>query len=158
MAKEHIYKTKLNWAGGSIQGPARNYKNYSREYEINIEGKPILRGSSDPAFMGDANLHNPEDLLLASISSCHMLWYLHLCTVNGIVVVDYQDGATGVMVEEKNGAGYFSAVTLHPVVTIEVGGDEEKALSLHHKANKMCFIANSLNFKVDHAAQIISSQ
>ena len=155
MAKEHSYRTNLIWSGVEEKGPARDYRGYSRNHVVRIDGKPDLLGSADPGFRGDPARHNPEDLLVASLSACHMLWYLHLCTVNGIVVVAYEDSAEGTMVEEADGAGQFSNVTLRPRVTIEAGGDVEKAKHLHHDASDKCFIARSMNFPVDHVPEII---
>lgn len=153
MAKTHNYSTKVTWTGGA-QGPAKDYRSYSREHLIEIDGKAPIKGSSDPAFRGDAALHNPEDMLVASLSACHMLWYLHLCTVNGIAVVAYEDNARGVMVEDGDGAGRFESVTLTPKVTI-AAGDPDKAVALHGQAHAKCFIANSMNFPVGHDPEII---
>ncbi len=155
MKKDHIYNTHITWTGVNKTGAAVNYKNYSRQYKIEIAGKPILNGSADSAFLGDASLHNPEDLLLASVSSCHMLWYLHLCTENNITVTSYIDKATAVMQIDNSGSGAFKSLCLNPLVGISGDNDADKAKSLHNAANKMCFIANSLNFKIDHQAKII---
>ena len=110
---------------------------------------PIF-GSSDPEFRGDRAKHNPEELLLAAVSSCHMLWYLHLCSEAKIVVTDYVDNATGILHETVNGNGKFSSITLNPIVTVIEKAMIEQATELHIKANEFCFVANSLNFKVDH--------
>lgn len=147
--KSHTYKTKLTWTGNTGKGTV-NYHAYQRDYKIQIEGKPEIKGSSDPAFRGDKNRHNPEELFVASLSSCHMLWYLHLCSENGITVVDYSDDAEGVMTEKENGAGYFESVTLKPEVTILEPDKKKLAEQLHSQANKMCFIANSCNFEMGH--------
>ncbi|KKJ76158.1 peroxiredoxin [Kiloniella litopenaei] len=153
MSQEHQYKSHLSWTGNKGDGTL-NYKAYDRNYDIIIEGKTTLSGSSDPAFRGDPTRHNPEDMLLASISSCHMLWYLHLCSVNKIVVVDYQDTSTATMTMNSDGSGQFSSATLNPVVTISQDSDSEKAAQLHHEANKLCFIARSVNFPIHHDPQI----
>lgn len=126
-----------------------DYRSYGREHRIQGVGKPVILASSDPAFRGDGSRYNPEELLLASLSSCHMLWYLHLCAVNGIVVVDYHDRSEGVMVEHRDGAGEFSVVTLRPKVRIQTG-DPAKALALHDDAHRYCFIARSVRFEVRH--------
>ena len=147
MAKEHQYKTAVTWTGNKGSG-TMDYRSYDRNYVISIAHKPDIAGSSDSAFLGDKNKHNPEDLLVSSLSSCHMLWYLHLCSQNDIIVMDYQDNAVGTMVENADGSGYFSEVTLNPVVTITRASDQEKANALHEQAHKMCFIANSCNFPV----------
>lgn len=157
MEKQHTYQTTIQWAGNSGKGTT-GYRDYERSYAISAEGKPVISGSSDPAFRGDKSKYNPEDLLLASIASCHMLWYLHLCSEVGVIVVDYTDHATGLMVETPDGGGRFSAVTLYPVVTVTESSMVDKANQLHHKANELCFIANSLNFKVDHQPTCLVKQ
>ncbi|MEN4760031.1 OsmC family protein [Chryseobacterium sp. C39-AII1] len=149
MSKEHHYKTTIEWTGNQGTG-TDNYRNYERTHTISVENKPIIEGSSDPAFRGDKKKHNPEDMLLSSLSSCHMLWYLHFCSVEGVIVTAYTDNATGIMVEETNGSGHFSEVTLNPTVTVSDESMIEKAKELHHKANEFCFIAKSVNFPVKH--------
>jgi organic hydroperoxide reductase OsmC/OhrA len=151
MSKSHRYATTLTWTGDTGEGTA-SYRSYERAYEIAADGKPALLGSSDPSFRGDPGRWNPEELLLASISSCHQLWYLHLCAVNGVVITAYRDQATAVMVEDETGGGRFKSATLRPHVTIAAGSDPEKAMALHHEANAKCFVANSLNFPVSHDA------
>lgn len=151
--KKHHYESTLTWTGNTGRGTA-DYRSYKRDYEIQIDGKVALLGSSDPTFRGDKKRHNPEELFLASISSCHMLWYLHLCSNNGITVVEYQDRSKGEMIEKEGGAGYFETVTLHPKVVILELDKKELAMELHHKANEMCFIANSCNFKIRHEPSI----
>lgn len=153
MSKSHRYATTLTWTGNTGEGTA-NYRSYERAYEVAAEGKPALLGSSDPSFRGDPARWNPEELLLASISSCHQLWYLHLCAVNGVVVTAYRDEAVATMVEDETGGGRFESATLRPRVTIAPGGDPAKAMALHHEANAKCFVANSLNFPVGHEASV----
>jgi organic hydroperoxide reductase OsmC/OhrA len=145
--KEHSYSVNIRWTGNLGQGTA-SYRGYKRDHEISAPGKPPVPGSSDPNFRGDKARYNPEELLVASLSACHMLWYLHLCSDAGIVITDYQDDATGTMVETKDGGGHFSQVTLRPDVTFAAGADTGLALSLHDKAHHLCFIANSVNFPV----------
>lgn len=147
--KKHEYQTNLTWTGNQGVGTEK-YNAYKRDYIIEILNKVVIHGSSDPAFLGDKNKHNPEELLVSSISSCHMLWFLHLASTKGIVVVDYSDTATGVMIEKEDGSGYFESVTLNPVVRITDPARIEETSELHHLSNKYCFIANSLNFKVSH--------
>lgn len=148
MNKEHHYKATITWTGNRGEG-TKTYKGYDRSHLISINNKIVIQGSSDAAFMGDTAKHNPEDLLLASLSACHMLWYLHLCADNGIVVTDYRDEATGTMLQTDAG-GHFTGVVLHPQVTITDRTQIEKANGLHEQANKHCFIANSCNFPVHH--------
>jgi organic hydroperoxide reductase OsmC/OhrA len=142
--KRHHYRTALAW--NSEGGATTSYRAYSRDHTVHIDGKPDLAMSSDPAFRGSAARHNPEDLLVASLSSCHMLWYLHLCAVAGIMVTAYADEAEGAMIEDANG-GRFERVVLHPRVTISAG-DPAKAAELHHEAHRQCYVANSVNFPV----------
>lgn len=148
MSKKHTYQTTIEWTGNKGSGTS-HYQAYERSHTISIENKPTLLASSDAAFRGDKTKHNPEDLFLASISSCHMLWYLHLCADAGIHVVDYQDNATGILEENPTG-GKFIEVTLHPMVVVKESSMVDEAYKLHHKANEQCFMANSLNFKVKH--------
>lgn len=150
MKKTHHYKTAITWTGNKGSGTSR-YDAYDRAHTVSIAGKPDLLCSSDTAFRGDGTRHNPEDMLLASLSSCHMLWYLHLCSDAGIIVTDYTDNAEGVM-EETSGGGRFTEVTLHPVVTVQDASMIEKANALHDQAHEKCFIANSCNFPVRHEA------
>lgn len=152
MKGQHHYNLTIKWTGNTGSGTS-HYREYERSHTISADQKADILGSSDPAFRGDKTRHNPEDLLVASLSSCHMLWYLHLCSEHGVVVVDYVDSATGIMQETADGGGYFTSVTLHPVVTVADASMIETANALHEKANKLCFIANSCNFPVEHQAE-----
>ena len=154
--KYHAYLLKACWTGNHGEG-TKNYKSYGRDYFIESTGKPRIEGSSDPAFRGDPNRYNPEELLVASLSSCHMLWYLHLCSVNGVVILDYEDVASGVMEESNDGSGRFVRVELNPAVTIASGGDLMKALALHEEAHRNCFIAKSVNFPVNIIPRIVQN-
>ena len=154
--KTHDYLATVTWTGGWLD-EKRTYRSYSREHVIEIAGKEPIRGSSDPSFRGDASLHNPEEMLVASLSSCHMLWYLHLCVVNGIAVASYRDQAKGIMEEFPDGSGRFTSVILRPVIAFEAGADLEKARGLHDEAHKKCFIASSMNFPVLHEPEVISA-
>src|ERR1700722_10778318 len=149
MAKTHQYKVTVEWTGNIGSGTSA-YKAYERRHEISAGSKkPAIPGSSDPNFRGDAARWNPEELLVASLSACHKLWYLHLCSDAGIVVEAYVDHAEGVMEETADGSGRFVRVVLHPQVTLARGADIEKARGLHHAAHAKCFIANSVNFPVE---------
>jgi organic hydroperoxide reductase OsmC/OhrA len=152
--RTHSYETLLRWSAGDSEG-TKSYRTYSRNHAIAAGEKPPIDASSDPAFRGDAARYNPEELLVASLSSCHMLWYLHLCATNGITVVDYRDRATGTMEETGDGAGHFTRVVLHPTVKIS-GGDPARALELHHDAHDLCFIARSVNFPVEAEPEIVT--
>jgi organic hydroperoxide reductase OsmC/OhrA len=145
--KTHTYTCALTWTGNTGQGTA-TYRAYSRDHVFAAPGKPDLPGSSDPAFRGDKSRYNPEELLVAALSSCHMLWYLHLCAEAGVVVESYRDEPTGSLVEDSERGGYFTKVTLHPKVTIARSSDPGKARELHGPAHAKCYIANSVNFPV----------
>ena len=153
----HNYQTTLTWEGNRGSGTS-GYKSYDRDYSVEIDGKPTVKGSADPSFRGDPGKHNPEELFLASLSACHMLWYLHLCADHGITVVEYTDAATGEMKTEQNGSGRFTSVTLHPTVLIKKANNLKLAKEFHHKANEMCFIANSCNFPVLHEVTILAQK
>lgn len=162
MEKEHHFSLTVNWTGNKGHG-TRDYRSYSRDHIIIAEGKPDISGSSDPVFRGDKTKYNPEELLVASLSACHLLSYLHVCVDAGVIVIDYSDKASGTMVETPGGGGHFSEVTLHPVVTVSEESMIEKANSLHEKAASLCFIASSCNFPVRHepvckVAQGVSSE
>ncbi len=154
--KRHTYTTRLDWTGNDGEG-TKTYRSYRRDHVITVAGKPPIPASSDPSFRGDPARHNPEQLLVASLSSCHLLWYLHLCAVNKIVVLDYRDDAVGLMDEADDGAGAFAAVTLHPTVTISAASDADFARALHHEAHRYCFIANSVKFPVTAEPTIVSA-
>jgi len=149
MQTQHQYTATIKWTGNKGTG-TDHYRNYERSHEIIIENKIAIAGSSDPAFRGDGRKHNPEDLLIASLASCHMLWYLHVCAEAGVIVTNYIDNATGTMTETPNGGGRFTEVILNPIVTVAQDDMITKANELHKKANELCFIANSVNFPVRH--------
>jgi organic hydroperoxide reductase OsmC/OhrA len=143
--RKHRYQVNVEWKGNNGSG-TESYKSYERNYEITAGKKPTISGSSDPSFLGDAACWNPEDLLVASASACHKLWYLHLCAEAGISVYTYIDRAEGTMCEGEKGC--FTDIVLKPEITIRSGDDIKHALDLHHRAHELCFIANSLNFQI----------
>ncbi|MDR3717409.1 MAG: OsmC family protein [Bryobacteraceae bacterium] len=149
----HEYKVQVAWSGNDGVG-TRTYSEYRRDHTIHIAGKPVLPGSSDPAFRGDAARYNPEELLVASLSACHMLSYLHLCANAGVVVTAYQDDASGAMELKPDGSGAFTEATLRPRVTLDARSDPVRAQALHHEAHQRCFIAASVNFPVYIEAEI----
>lgn len=153
MNESHEYKATIKWTGNKGTG-TDNYRNYSRNHQIIIENKLNISASSDSKFLGDKTKHNPEDLLISSISSCHMLWYLHLCSEAGVIVINYIDNATGTMVESSQSGGQFTEVILNPVVTVTEANMVNRAIELHKKANKLCFISNSVNFPVRHNCKV----
>jgi len=143
VTKTHRYAVTVKWTGNTGSGTS-GYRRYGRQHEIFTETqKPPIQGSSDPAFHGDPTRWNPEELLVAALSACHKLWYLHLCTDAGIVVVAYIDRAEGVMEETADGSGCFKQVMLRPKVTVASGSDVARARELHDAAHAKCFIANS---------------
>jgi len=154
LGREHHYAVTVQWTGSKGTGTS-GYRDYERAHEIAAEGKPAIAASSDPAFRGDRMRWNPEELLLAALSSCHQLAYLHLCVVAGIVVTEYVDHAEGWMRETPDGGGHFTRVMLRPRVTI-AAGDAAKAKELHHEAHGLCFIARSVNFPVENEPEVLA--
>lgn len=154
-ARTHTYETEVVWTGNAGEGTA-TYRSYRRTHEIAATpgGAPAIPGSADPHFRGDTDRWNPEQLLLASLSQCHMLSYLHVCAMNGVVVTAYTDHATGTMEETPDGAGHFTRALLRPEVTVTSPAMADKARTLHEQAHHLCFIANSVNFPVDHEPTI----
>lgn len=151
--KQHNYEVRVEWTGNAGEG-TKTYKSYRRDHIIASKNKPPIPGSSDPSFRGDRSRYNPEELLVASLSSCHMLWYLHLCAVNGITVLEYTDEASGIMKENEDGSGEFVEVTLRPIVKVNAGDDQARAAALHDEAHRLCFIARSVKFPVSVASEI----
>lgn len=144
----HQYKTTIDWTGNTGSGTSA-YQAYSRSHIIRIDGKPDIAASSDKHYRGEATRHNPEDLFLASLAACHMLWYLHLCADNKIIVESYTDEAEGTMETGADGSGRFTEAILKPVITISNKDKTDLAYQLHHKAHEMCFLANSVNFDIN---------
>jgi len=149
MERTHNYQVEVAWTGNRGQGTS-SYRAYDRTNEVRGQDKPSIPGSSDPAFRGVPERWNPEELLVAALSQCHMLWYLHLAAVAGVVVIAYADAAEGTMVERSDGGGRFTEVILRPVVTVASEDMADKAAGLHGRAHELCFIANSVNFPVRH--------
>lgn len=147
---EHDYSARVEWTGNRGEG-TRTYRGYDRTWDIATPGKPVIHCSNDPLLGGDPGLPNPEDLLLASLSACHMLWYLHLASVAGIVVHAYQDNPLGIGETSPNGAGRFLRATLKPHIVIGAGSDLAEAEAIHHRVHEFCFIARSVNFPIDYA-------
>lgn len=147
------FTSQLSWTGNTGTGTS-GYHDYSREYLVSVEGKPDMRGTAAEAFRGDATLHDPEDHFLAAIAGCHMLSYLALASLRGVVVTAYSDAASGVL-EVERGSGLFTSVTLRPTVTIAAGSDRDLALALHDTAHSQCFIANSCSVPIHHEPTIV---
>lgn len=149
MPSTHGYELSLRWMGDLGSGTS-GYRAYSRDHEVHAPGKPVIAGSADPAFRGDPQRWNPEELLVASLSQCHMLWYLHIAATAGVVVTAYTDTPTGTMNEDRTGGGQFSEVVLRPAVTVADAAMRERAHALHDYVGAKCFIARSVNFPVHH--------
>lgn len=147
--RTHRYDLTVTWTG-DLGGGTSGYRAYSRDHQVTAEGRPPIEGSSDPTFRGDPQRWNPEQLLVASLSQCHLLWYLHLCAVAGVVVTRYVDRPTGTMQESAEGGGRFVEVLLRPHVTVAAADMAERAAALHAEAHRNCFVANSVNFPVRH--------
>jgi organic hydroperoxide reductase OsmC/OhrA len=148
MSKQHTYTSKVVWTGGRGDG-TREYRAYDRTWEIRTPGKPVIACSNDPLLGGDPSRPNPEDLLLASLSACHMLWYLHLASDAGIVVTGYEDEPVGIGETSPSGAGRFIAATLRPTIRVKAGADLERADAIHRDIHAFCFIARSVNFPIN---------
>ncbi len=149
MASQHAYELTAEWTGDR-GGGTTGYRDYGREVVLRVDGKPDLLASADVPFRGDRDRWNPEELLLAALSECHLLSYLHVAVQHGVVVTGFTDRATGEMTVTDDDAGHFTRVDLHPVVHLADEGQRELADSLHAQANRLCFIANSVNFPVHH--------
>lgn len=155
MGQEHTYEVTVTWTGNTGTGTS-SYAGYSRDHEVSVPGAATIPASSDPAFRGDPTRVNPEQLLVASLSQCHMLWYLHLAAQAGIVVTAYQDAATGTIRTEPDGSGRFEQVTLRPRVVLAAGNDQALAMDLHERVGGYCFIARSMNFPVRHRPSVLA--
>jgi organic hydroperoxide reductase OsmC/OhrA len=150
----HRFAVTNRWTGNLGTGTS-GYTAYSRNHEISGEGKAApIAGSSDTAFRGDGARYNPEELLVASLSTCQMLWVLHLCADAGIAITDYVDEASGEMAIHADGGGEFVSATLRPRMTITDAARVAEAMALHHRAHELCFIARSVKFPVHCEAQV----
>jgi organic hydroperoxide reductase OsmC/OhrA len=144
---EHTYEVTVSWTGN--RGPGTTgIRDYDRDHTVTADGPPVIEGTADPGFLGDPTRWNPEQLFTASISQCHMLWYLGLCARAGVVVHEYTDEAEGTMVSGPDHRARFSEVVLRPRVVVDTAEQVERAVALHEKAHEMCFIAQSVNFEV----------
>jgi len=157
VSRAHHYEVSVQWRGNRGTGTS-SYDDYSRDHEVLADGKPPILASSDPAFLGDDSRWNPEEMLVGSLSQCHMLWYLHLAAVNGVVVVDYTDSAVGTMAEDVTGAVAFTEVELRPAVVVAEPSMCERAEQLHEEARNMCFVARSVKFPVTHQGTVVARE
>jgi organic hydroperoxide reductase OsmC/OhrA len=154
--KTHHYELTVTWTGNTGTGTS-GYQAFERSHEVSIDGKPTIHGSADPAFRGARERWNPEELLVASLSQCHMLWYLVLCAKEGIVVTGYVDHPSGTLVETEDGGGHFEEVLLQPQVTITTSDKMERAIALHERAHALCYVAKSVNFAVRTEPNVVSA-
>ena len=149
MSKSHEYAVAVEWTGNKGSGTS-GYSDYERSHLIQSGNKVKIQASSDPHFRGDEKKYNPEELLVASLSSCHMLWFLHFCADSGVIVTSYKDYAKGTMELDSAGNGKFTSVDLYPEVTVSETSMLAQTEDIHYKAHHFCFIANSVNFSVNH--------
>ncbi len=156
MAGNHEYRATIRWTGNTGTG-TQSYKSYERHWELASEGKQAIQCSNDPLLGGDENKYNPEDMLISALSSCHMLWYLHLCAIAGVVVTSYEDTPVAIGKVEPSGAGRFIAITLRPKIQISGTSDAQKAVDIHKQVHEYCFIARSVNFPVKIEPRIMQS-
>jgi organic hydroperoxide reductase OsmC/OhrA len=154
MNGKHHYNLTVEWTGNNGTG-TNTYRSYKRSHTISVANKVDILASADPTFHGDKTKYNPEELLLAALSGCHLLSYLHVCVKAGVVVTNYIDQAEGTMQEMPDGSGHFTEVILKPIVTVAESSMIDKANELHHQANQLCFIANSVNFPIKHQSTCI---
>ncbi len=156
---EHQYRLSVEWTGNQGSGTS-NYRAFGRDHVVRAEGKPEIVGSSDPSFRGDPGRWNSEELLVASVSQCHMLWYLHLAATAGVVVTSYRDDPIGTMVEDADGGGggQFSGITLRPTVTVAFESMCDRAEQLHDDVGAKCFVARSLNFPIRHQPRVTADR
>lgn len=149
MNREHHYSLTIKWTGNKGSGTS-GYRDYARNHTVMVDQKEEIKCSSDPVFLGDKTKYSPEELMVAAVAGCHMLWYLHLCADSGIIVEDYLDHPVGTLIEYSDGSGHFTNITLQPVITVTDKSVIDKANELHKRANELCFIANSCNFIINH--------
>lgn len=157
MKLEHHYGIDLVWTGNRGVGTT-DYKSYGRDHVVSAEGKHVIEGSSDRPFRGDVDRWNPEEMLLAALSQCHLLSYLHVAAAGGVIVTAYTDAAIGTMEQTANGGGHFTSATLRPVVTVASADMVDRAMALHPDAAGKCFIAASVNFPVGHEPTILVAE
>lgn len=151
--KSHIYNTTVIWTGNKGTGTSA-YKAYERTWDMAANGKPLVHCSNDPLLGGDSSKYNPEDLLLSALSSCHMLWYLHLCSLAKVSVLSYEDTPQAIGEVEPSGKGKFLSATLRPKIIITANSDMQKAIDIHGQIHEYCFIARSVNFPVTYEPEI----
>lgn len=150
----HEYTSAIRWTGNRGEG-TRSYRGYGRTWTIEVPGKPHIHCSNDPLLGGNPSLHNPEDLLISSLSACHMLWYLHLASSAGIEVQEYSDRPIGIGENAPDGSGRFVRAVLRPRIVLAAESDVARADAIHGKIHEVCFIARSVNFPVSIEAEYV---
>jgi len=153
MAEENQFTSNIVWTGNTGTG-TKSYRSYARTWNVEVPGKPVIHCSNDPGLGGDPTLMNPEDMLLSALAGCHMLWYLHLASTAGIVVISYRDAPLGLGETAPDGAGRFVKATLRPRITVQAGADLARAGAIHHEIHKVCYIARSVAFPVAIEAKL----
>jgi organic hydroperoxide reductase OsmC/OhrA len=156
MSLTHSYDVTITWTGNAGTGTS-GYRDYARAHDVTVGGPSPIMGSSDPAFRGDGNRWNPEQLLTAALSQCHMLSYLHVCADAGVIVTSYTDQAHGTMTQTADGGGRFTEVVLRPQVIVASADMVDAAMKLHELAHAKCFIASSVSFPVRHEPTVTAS-
>lgn len=154
MSKQHDFISKVVWTGNRGEG-TKSYNGYDRTWDMAVDGKEVVHCSNDPLLGGDPSKYNPEDILISALSSCHMLWYLHLCSNAKVTVLSYEDNAVGIGESEPSGKGRFIKAILKPTIIITHDSDADKALQLHDEIHQYCFIARSVNFEVEYEPTIL---
>lgn len=158
MLYKHSFLVDLNWPEEVTNPDQNDTKVSAKNHTISITGKEGLKVSAAKAFKGDPTKYNPEDLLLSSLTSCHMMSYLYVCQKNKIQVRSYSDHAEAILEVNSDGSGRITKVILRPTVTIPPTADINLAQSLHKEASKLCFIANSCNFEIVYEPKILVDQ
>ena len=152
---QHHYEVNVLWTGNKGTGTS-SYRDYGRDHSVSAVGLPVLLGSAERTFHGDRERWNPEQLLVTALAQCHLLSYLHVAVLHGVVITRYEDTATAIMVMNRDGSGQFESVALHPKIQVGDPATAELALSLHAEASAKCFIARSVNFPVRHEPGLLS--
>ena len=151
---EKEFKVLTKWSSINKEDSLNTFSNL-KTHRTYIENKEPLIISADKSFKGDKTKHNPEDLFLSALSSCHMMSYMYLCDKNNISLLNYTDEALGTLLVNEDGSGSFNSIVLYPIVTILDKNKIDLALSLHKEANRLCFIANSCKVPIVHKPQIL---
>ena len=149
MATMHHFEGRLSWRPGGTGLTAGNH-------HMEFAGRPVLELAGAPQYQGDPSRLSPEDLFVASLSSCQMLSYLALAGRAGVTVLSYDDPAVGTLaIADKKMR--MTEVVLHPRIALAAGADAAKALALVHAAHEICFIANSVACAVRVEPEIVTS-